>query len=220
MVIAIAMISATAEAVTYTGSISTPDGIVGSGPWGESFQVAWEISDNPVGQPTGSWLYQYWITDQYGQELGKEVSHFIIAISPNATSEDFWGNSYLEVGTFSGANPSNPGMPGSLYGLKVETPGGSHFQFYSSKSPVWGDGYFKDGKDDGVDVYAYNADFGDPDPTDPPQSGLLLDESGAPIYKILRPDSQTTMIPEPTTMILFGTGLAFAGGIIRRRRNS
>jgi hypothetical protein len=120
-IVAFAMISSTAQAVTYSGSIMTPDGIIGSGPWGESFKVAWEISDNPAGQPTGSWLYQYWITDQYGQELGKEVSHFIIAISPNATSEDFWGNPYLEVGTFSGADPSNPGMPGSLYGLKVET---------------------------------------------------------------------------------------------------
>ena len=84
------------------------------------------------------------------------------------------------------------------------------FSYTSSKAPVWGDFYIKDGSFEGHDVYAYNSTFGTPDPTDAPADGSIN-------YKILRPDSIST-IPEPSSMLLLGSALALFGGARRFRR--
>jgi hypothetical protein len=193
--------------MTYTGSLSTPTGITATAPWSDGLNLTWIVNENA----NGSWTYTYQFTDGFGNAPAKQISHMVIAISPDATRNDFWDASGpIEIQTWSGDDPSNPGMPGEIFGVKIDI-AGDEYHITSSKAPVWGDFYIKDGTLDNNPVYAYNSTFGTPDPDDPPADGSIN-------YKILRPDSITTMIPEPSTLLLFGSALAFAGGIRRFRR--
>jgi hypothetical protein len=199
--------------VTYSGSLSTPSGIYATGPWmTDGMIINWEVSQNV----DMSWHYRYSFRNYAGGVPTKGISHMIVAISPNATLENFWGaNGAMAINTYSSANPSNPGMPSPLYALKLDF-GDDEYYFNSSRAPVWGDFYIKDGnyKDENNNqhpVYAYNSTFGSTDPTDGPSNGSVN-------YKILRPDSFDTQIPEPSTLLLFGTALAAAGGVTRLRR--
>ena len=142
----------------------------------------------------------------------KDISHFIVAISPDVTERDFWGanGAPISIATYDPSNPSNPGLPSAFFGLKLDYEG-NYFTFNSSRAPVWGDFYIKDGIFDGDDVYAYNTTFGLPDPTDDPADGSINN-------KILRPDTHTDMIPEPSSMLLLGSALGMAGVIRRFRR--
>lgn len=194
--------------MTFSGSLSTPTGIFATEPWmTDGMILNWEISQNA----DLSWDYHYWFRNYAGGVPTKAISHMVIAISPNATLRDFWdANGPLEIQIWSGDDPGNPGMPGSLYGLKIDITDDEYF-FTSTKAPVWGDFYIKDGTLDRDPVYAYNSSFGTEDPLDPPSNGSLNN-------KILRPDSSSVPIPEPSTMILFGSVLALAGGVRRFRR--
>jgi hypothetical protein len=194
--------------MTFTGSLSTPDGIYATEPWmTEGVVLNWEVMENA----DGSWDYRYWFRDYAGGYLDKEISHMIVAISPDAYAEDFWGgNGPLAIQTYDPSDPSNPGLPSAFYGLKIDISADDYF-FTSSRAPVWGDFYMKDGKEDQSDVYAYNSTFGSDDPLDPPSNGSIN-------YKILRPDTYTTIIPEPGTLLLLGSALALAGGYRRFRK--
>lgn len=194
--------------MSFSGSLSTPDGIFATEPWmTDGMIINWEINQNA----DNTWDYHYWFRNYAGGVPTKAISHMVIAISPEATLRDFWdANGPLEIQTWSSDNPSNPGMPGSLYGLKIDISDDEYF-FTSYKSPVWGDFYIKDGTLDNNPVYAYNTTFGDADPLDPPSNGSIN-------YKILRPDTYNVPIPEPSTLILFGSALALAGGVRRFRK--
>ncbi len=182
---------------TYNGFLSTPEGIDGSGIWANNFRIEWEINlenDN-------SWWYRYWITETDGSPLDPgALSHWIVEVSPGVSESDFWGfnGRPVELGDWETAT----GFP-FLNGLKLDygNDGQTEWSFYSSRSPVWGDFFAKDGMagGDGLNA-AWNAGFFDPDPTDAPANGSISD-------KILRPDTECE-IPEPTTLGLLGIGLA------------
>lgn len=207
LLIAAALLMIGATAFGFSGWLSTPTGVQGTGIWADNFKIAWDVS-----QQSGDWYYQYWLTQANGEPLEQgAVSHWLLEVSPNTDlGTDFWGfGGSVEIGddwqtaagfTFSGRV------------IKLDY-GDTYYSFYSTRAPVWGDFFAKDGtagNDQGVFNYAWNAGFGDPDPTDGPTDGSIGN-------KILRPDTHTDVVPEPTTLGLLGLGLVGLGARIRRR---
>jgi hypothetical protein len=188
--------------LTFHGYLQTPDGIDGTLPWSQNFRMEWWVTL----QTNNSWLYQYNLTDIYGNPLTKAVSHWYVEVSPNVTVDDFWGfeGDWEFVDETHGGTP----FPNALK-LDYGDADGDGYSFYSWRAPVWGDFFAKDGVDEEGQVYAWNAGFYDPDPTDAAADGSIGN-------KILRPD--TTVVPEPTTMLLLGMGmLGLAARKLRRK---
>ena len=197
------------------GYASTPDtsGVVATDGWTDAnggFRISWDVSyDGSV------WNYAYAITDDPTGQLNPELSHVIIEISPSVTSLDgviFDANfAQAELALYEPGQPSNPNLPGDLYGFKVD---GHHvLTFSSTQAPVWGDFYAKDGRPQG-DVWAtaWNTGFGsDAVSGDDPFSGWI-------------PTPDTTggnggdPIPEPATMALLSLGGISVLGVRRLRR--
>ncbi|HDS01675.1 MAG TPA: PEP-CTERM sorting domain-containing protein [candidate division Zixibacteria bacterium] len=189
---------------TFHGYLQTPDGVQGTVPWSENFRIEWWVTQ----QMDNSWLYQYNLTLIDGSPiLDHAVSHWYVEVSPNVTAADFWGfeGGWEFVDETHGGTP----FPNALK-LDYGDADADGYSFYSWRAPVWGDFYAKDGVDDEGQVYAWNTGFYDPDPLDAAADGSIG-------YKILRPDT-TTVIPEPTTMLLLGMGmLGLAARKLRRK---
>jgi len=181
-------------------------GIYATGGWNKFVTtLEWDIGFN---EENGIFTYQYtW------KAVLRELSHIIIELTPeividgtdivipdpDGTDDKF--PSY-EIGGFSKSNgTSNPGIPGTLYGMKIE-PGSDTFDytfwFSTEQAPVWGNFYAKGGGGNRPDaIYAYNTGF-----------------DGGNVF-IARPDGIS--VAEPSTMVLLGIGLIGMAGIGRRK---
>lgn len=202
---------ASAQLGSYQGCLTTDDGgVVGTGVWADAyngFKICWDIQE----QADHTWFYQYWLTLPDGSpiEVGA-VSHWVIQVSPNTTSRDFWGFNGDWEFRADGDDPF-PGTPDLGAAVKMDY-GGTLFSFYSTRVPTLADFFAKDGEAGGYGLNtAYNSGLG----STLPASFTLADY--AQYGKILAPDTGTTVVPEPGTMLLFGLGLAGAG-VVRKIR--
>lgn len=224
-------------AVSYTGFISNDTGtIIATDGWsdddgsiegvnGRSSMLSWTVESNT---DETEWTYDYLF-----QVDEKELSHIIIELSEvdgdypgeilDGTTDDTDESTEEVEGpkTFS-PDSSNPGMPGDLFGYKWGTSGDPlsyEFTFVTDRAPMWGDFYAKDGTGpdnttgESIEVYAYNKFFGI-------DTEEAIGNGNAGGY-VLVPDTNGggggQEIPEPTTMLLLGTGLLGCGIFFRRR---
>jgi hypothetical protein len=193
-------------ATTFIGNISNflPDNtLVGTLDWSIDTQLSW-IVDNTTN--TGYWTYLYSFTAPQ-----KDISHGIIEVSSNFSSANIFPGTtmpYFGPTTYSGTDPSNPGMPGSMWGIKWE--GFGTWTIVTDRAPMWGDFYAVDGKGDLV--CAYNLKFGI-------DTNALIDNGNAGGWALV-PDTDTGVIPEPGTILLLGSGFLGLGlvGYFRRKR--
>ena len=215
-------VSADAISVTpsdFTGNRSTSNatqltGNLDWGPSGEGYKINWNIV--PVGS---TFHYIYTITDAGGGPLNKALSHQLLEISPTITQSNISQIIYDALPSFTSDSPktftpsdgnSNPNMPGNLYGLKFEDFEDSSLpviDFFSTRIPIWGDFYAKDGKgtngpgnDPSFFNYVFNTGFG----TDPTLATTNF-SAWIPI-----PDTHSVQVPEPGTWLILGSVLAVA----------
>ena len=212
----VALGAGSADAVTYTGSLtSAGGGITGTSAWVDNLTFTWTV-DNETNP--GFWTYTYEFEDN-DPVRQKELSHLIVEVSASFTASDIHADtpdvSSDSPKTFTSSDGnSNPNLPGDLYGVKwnvADAADGTDWTatLVTARAPVWGDFYVKDGKT-GEDNTAWNTGFLAADPLDLPADGSILDH-------VLVPDTFTTPVPEPGTMLLVGTGLASAGAWSRKR---
>ena len=228
VLVILAALPTSARADLYDGSLT---GGVGGGITANPTGIGWDSADTKIewkvtGDGVGPWTYWYRFTAPDGS---RALSHLIIQVSDGSEGDlgkfllsepkDFINTQGYDIDgtepddvyldTYSSANPSNPGMPGSVYGLKFDSsvlPEKDEYgkeiyswevEFDSYRNPMWGDFYAKDGTLNNEQVYAYNTSFG-------------IDGD----YKIAVPD--TSYVPVPGAVLLGMLGLSVAGIKLRK----
>jgi len=197
-------VSAQATLYNYSGTLTWGGGtLVTSKDW-EGASLSWNVFQDD----SALWHYDYTFSS-----FSPAISHAIFEVSSNFDSSNIYpgtgasgGNYFLE--TYS-TSPSNPSIPGSIYGIKFEDfeDGSGTFAIVSDRMPMWGDFYGKGGTDN----YAYNLNFG--------QDTTAAIASGNAGGWALVPDTNTgPPVPEPSTMLLLGFGVMGIAAAGRRKR--
>jgi hypothetical protein len=197
----------------WTGSRTSGTGqeIISTGTWAPDgwFRIEWSISPDTNNSVSG---YDYWYRLSWS---GQDLSHFILGASRNFTAGNIIG-SYDDIGWFipGGNGNSNPGLPQTLYGIKFDYSNGTsegntvQYSFFSDRVPMWGSFYAKSGNNDGG-TYAYNWGL---------QHGAAIPDGNFSLaWYIPVPDTTTSSVPEPGTLLLLGLGLLGIGGMTRRK---
>jgi hypothetical protein len=191
------------------GFRSTTNGLIGAANWTTAnggMKISWI-----VGFDAGSnlWSYSYTFARLDDSELsGPGLSHWILELSTNVTAEtlgsvmtnaNFSLSSVLGPQTW-GPAPGNPNLAVSFFGVKFEL-GQANFSFQSTRAPVWGDFYAKGGSSS----TAQNTGIGG-DPT-------LSTTDVLPWI----PTPDTSVVPEPSPLVLVVAGLGVVACLTRRR---
>lgn len=122
-------------------------------------------------------------------------------------------------GTFGPGN-SNPGIPGSIFGLKFDTTGDPlsfSWQIETDRAPMWGDFYAKDGVTriggQNFNVFAYNINFG----LAAPDFVRGVSEAGFAIVPNLTTGGPVA-VPVPAALWLLGPAVGMVPMVVRRRQ--
>jgi hypothetical protein len=201
-------------AQAFVGYLSSDNGgILGNGNWilGGTTRLDWVVTQNQ----DQTWHYDYTFSHPAGA-----TSHFLLEVSRSFTIDNIlrpegdYGS--FGVDWYGPQGNSNPLIPEAVYAIKFDGTLGTttHLAFDSDRMPVWGDFYSKDGDagDYGQNA-VWNAGFfvGDTDPLDPASDGSVANH-------LLVPDTVTTPIPEPMSLLLLGGGLLGAALGGKRKR--
>jgi len=187
-------------------TLTTDDGLVANGIWAEKGVSITSTVTRGTLDGSAYWHYYYNLSINGNQGA---ISHMILQVTSGAnalSADEIESVSYdfqTDDPTWYYQGNSNPGMPGSIFGLKFDLGANEWMEFtlefYSKRNPMLGDFYSKDGVAGGDGWnYVYNEGFGN--------------EIGAKIYV-----PNGSVIPAPGALLLgtIGTGIV---GWLRRRR--